>query len=561
MFSPSLLSMILHSVGSEMGLRAPVEHPTMREVAQDLHRLVTIYGDSNRPMPAVPIIGHIDDPRGLQPYVEFSERYSPGGSATLGVWGRVPIDVLVARLLDRYDRDPLHEYLDVGTPLAKAQRMGSDLTGCTELLNRQPLQQGQLRLAVIDRGESVLGAQADNLGGRIHHLQGQDVVFSDHATKVLETLLVRLDAHGITPCVELIVGLVAPPLSHIGRRCFEHANTVELQSTFQALSRHVGRGGTPVVTNLSMGTHVGPHRGNSPLEDDLRQDYFRAPERVLVCSAGNDGMAGIADRRKLLPNTPECLRLRTDSRGCHELLIELWWDDVPNIGSLSVEVELTDQGGRLRGRKMSLAPGLSGTTSMQPVGARFNSVVCQSLYHARCLGTMYCTALALSATDRADLADLTIDIEVVGHHTSLELGAWVVIADDQCCAFVGGGVDSSICVPATMAEAVSVAGVNSSGQPWRHSSRGSTGSVSGAPTIAHLVHDVSGSDEGTSYSAPRVSADIAERVLRMGTANLHAGASQPHSRAVHAVAPLFAWSPTPLVWNPRTGYGGCATGP
>jgi hypothetical protein len=564
MFSPSLLAMLLHSIGSDLpnptAGRINV-HPTPGSIANDLELMVRAFSESRKPMPNVPVIGHTRSLDGIRSFVEYSERPSLTAPGTLRVWGRIPVDVLVARLLANHALEAKYEYLDLGTPLTEAQQAGASVASCQAVFQRQQQQQPSLlRVAVIDAGERVLGHAPDNLGGRVAHLNTQDVVFTDHAVKVLETLLERLDHHSLVPHVDFIVGLVAPPANSIGRGCFMHANTVELQSTLQALATHVGSGGSPLVTNLSMGTHIGPHTGDSPLEQSIATLLPFGQGRVLVCAAGNEGMAGVAAQRTLEPNVSEHLRLRTNSHGCAELLVELWWDD-PQSSSLTVNVEVKDQMGRVRGVPIAISPGTSGVTTMQRVGTQFNSVACQSLYQAQCLGTQNCIAFAMSAQQSSDLADLTIDLELLGTRTTLDVRGWVVIADRQACSFVGGSVDASICVPATLPDAIAVAGITAQGQPWRDSSRGSPLSP-GAPALGHLVQYVAGPDEGTSFSAPRATADAVERMC-----NHARSVANPY--AVHvflqpadlAQAVVAKHGHASSQWNPRTGYGHVSGGP
>lgn len=562
MFSPSLLSMILHSIGDVFSnVRGQLVQEKTGDIAADLERLVRQLEDSPLPMPSVPVIGHAASLDGIRSFVDYSERsYAPG---SLRVWGRVPINKLVERLRDTHSLSSNQEYLDLGTPLVTVQRVEADVGKCRPYLGGTPAQPPLLRLALIDLGKRAIGETPDDFGGRVVHLWPQDVVFATHAAKVFETMLARLsDYSPLVQELELIVGLVAAPDNPIGRHCFKHANTVELQSTLRELAKRVGVGGPPLVTNLSMGTHVGPHQGNSPLEQSIDLDLPFVGDRILVCAAGNDGMAGIAARRTLDANVSEHLRLRTDSRGCSELLVEFWWEE-GHSSSVTVSVEIRDVAKRLRGSRMTIDPSRSGVVNvMQSTGAPFASVTCESLYHAQCLGIAHCIAFAMSAKAASDLADLTIDFEIAGTRSPLDLNAWVVLPTDQSCSFVGGGVDASICVPATLPNALAVAGVTRRGQPWRDSSRGAPG-LPGAPALAHKVEYVSDpAEKGTSYAAPRTAADVVERIRYAGVSAAAPFQLQSYATPAALTQDVVARhvSKGCSAWDPRTGHGSIDSG-
>ena len=562
MFSPSLLAMIFHSLGT--GLRIPttqrVTAASTGVVASYLKQLLTEFRKLRKPMPSIPVSGHTNSSELiniLDGYVEHRVGLLlPNEDRSLNLWGRFPVDKLVLWLEENFDVDAEYEYLDLGTPLAAAQRTRANVARCEKLILPHRPRRPVVQVAVIDRGEFAQGLTPNNMGGRIHHLNDTNVVFADHAADVFETLLERLDHYNAIPMVELIFGLVCAPARHIGLECFQHANTVELQSTLHKLQKYLENSELPVVTNLSMGTHVGPHQGNSPIEEHLRQAYCADSLRHFVCSAGNDGVAGIADSRTVDPNIPEYFRLRTNASGCGELLVEFWWEST-SVDDFNLCVDVSDQAGRTRGSRMTVGPNQAGVTDvLSTTGVGFNTADCKSLYHSRCLGDLHCIAFAMSAGNHLDLANLIIDITVKGNQTTIQLDAWVVIADNQCCSFVGGGVDKSLRVPATMPEAVSVAGLNDDGQPWRHSSRGSLGS-NGSPALAYWVKCTSSADEGTSFSAPRATADIINLMCLSPLQGIPANTLSGHAKVLSVVLPILnicGTRPNGL-WNPRVGYG------
>jgi hypothetical protein len=544
MFSPSLTSMLLHSLWIDAAL-IPGHTPLPRasDVDDDLRHLLHNFRDSRLPMPSVPIGGHAENIIALGRHVQASQDVDHG-SGHQHVFGRVPVDVLVTQFHTSCRLPEWAEYLDLGTSLKAAQHFHrTGLTNCLTWLSNHPLDKSKparMTVAVIDRGTDLPpNHQQETLGGRVDHLIN-DVDFSEHASLVLSEVIGRLASHGLLNSCDLVCALIKPPAKPIGRKCFRHANIVELAHAMRVLSNHVSgpnnpRSSLPLVTNLSMGTHIGPHDGLSPLENFIDRRLPFAQQRYLVCSAGNDGLAGLSARCELRNGARDFMRIQTSPIGCEDILVELWWEE-PQDSTMSITVRVCDRqkyevcmplfidtsgkGSLITGAKLATAnPG-------------FNSVVCESLYHARCRGIFSCAAFAMSARTASDLANLTIDIEMrCSEHSSVAVNAWIVVADNNGATFVGGGSSGTITVPATYDHAISVAGVEDvpnadpalRPQPWQESSRGPAanyGQRSWA-TLPKLAHRVDGSVNptppsgyGTSFAAPRAAADVVESVLR-----------------------------------------------
>jgi hypothetical protein len=456
------------------------------------------------------------------------------------MFGRVPVDVLIKQFGTSYPQPAATEYMDIGTSLREADFHGAGLARCQTFLSNYPLDPmapTRMTVAVIDRGIDLPNnQQQETLGGRLLHLIG-DVDFSEHASLVLTELIGRLAEHRLLSACDLVCALVKPPKKPVGRRCFRHANIVELASAVRKLSVYVAdpanrSAGLPLVTNLSMGTHVGPHDGRSPFETmiDRRLPFDR--QRYLVCSAGNDGMACLSARCELRNGSRDFMRIQTSSTGCEDILVEFWWEE-PQQSTMAVTARVRDSlntevcmpifidtngtGPHVTGARLATA------------NAGFNSVVCESLYHARCNGIFNCVAFAMSASAASDLANLTIDIEMrCSEHANVAVNAWIVVAEHDGARFVGGGSGGSITIPATYENAISVAGVEDvpnadpvlRPQPWQESSRGpaanyGTNGQQSSSTLPKLAHRVDGSvyDYGTSFAAPRAAGDVVERIL------------------------------------------------
>jgi subtilisin family serine protease len=105
--------------------------------------------------------------------------------------------------------------------------------------------------------------------------------------------------------------------------------------------------GRPVVVNLSLGGHSGPHDGSTDFEKRLQGLFSRVEGRVLVTAAGNDGgrdihASGSIDGLKTIPVVVPVYE-RTDVVPGF-LVMDLWY----RPGS-EVEVELISPDGRTSG--------------------------------------------------------------------------------------------------------------------------------------------------------------------------------------------------------------------
>lgn len=94
--------------------------------------------------------------------------------------------------------------------------------------------------------------------------------------------------------------------------------------------------GLPVVVNLSLGGHAGPHDGTSLFEEALTERFSNRPGRVLVTAIGNDGDRDIhasgplRGAEELVVRVPEAPAVT----GSGAALVEVWYTlaDRPVVG-------------------------------------------------------------------------------------------------------------------------------------------------------------------------------------------------------------------------------------
>ncbi|MFM7428091.1 MAG: S8 family peptidase [Elainella sp.] len=110
----------------------------------------------------------------------------------------------------------------------------------------------------------------------------------------------------------------------------------------------------PVVINMSLGGHSGPHDGTSNFETGLDQLLGR-PGRSLVISAGNEGADGIHATGIIRGNSQETLRLNVPQRDSQFNYIELWYS-----GAAKVSISITPPGG-------TASPAIPADTSEQQI--------------------------------------------------------------------------------------------------------------------------------------------------------------------------------------------------
>ena len=540
MFSASLLSMML---------RYDDEPPTessfanQAELVAFLRRLRVTDG-------TLPIVLRTDDPmplaRILDPGFQLERAESPGG---MFAWGHVPVAALVSFLAERFDVPFRRELVDLGTPLRPAAPASqSALDDCATLLGQSQKAQPTVAVAIVDRGET--GTHAETFAGRVTQVAASGVGMSDHAANVLWVLLDRLNRLGILPECDIYCALVAPPANAIGPACFQHANAPEMLTALRDLAYATAHISVPLVVNLSLGTHVGPHNGQSPVEAYVNAMTSGSPPRFLCCAAGNDGGAGIAAALEISANVPDFLKVQTGPHCGNELLIEFWWEQRTGH-ALSVAAQVKDVAA---GAPAWFTPPLTidpTRIAMTHIPWKKTGPQFASLVHSRAHGNMSCIAFALTCKS-GGLPQIEITFTFRGAADLLVRG-WVVVGADPGTRFVEASKKATLVVPSTDPGVLCVSGIDGQGDAWQDSARGPAGQyhagpAGGAPHVAYRVELGRAADSGTSFASPRACADAADIVR--DPAKLSALTTPDQL----ALALLGATTPVP--WNERTGMGG-----
>lgn len=390
------------------------------------------------------------------------------------------------------------------------------------------------------------------MGGQLHHAVTTGVDLSDHAKKVLLVLLQRLDKNNLLADTLVSCALVTPPAHLIkpGNGCFDQANAVEMLDAVKALEAKLNNDRLPAAVNISLGTHVGPHNGDSPLEEYIAQKLVVPKDRFVVVAAGNDGGSGLGAKRELAPNSRDFVTVRTGPR-CKDLLVEFWWYDSQNV-TMSIEATVYEHkttAGKKRHGAVKIDSNSAGTTLTNALAGLPGSLSAQSLFHSKCRNNLSCIAFSISGTPGPmPLLDIEFALESA---VKLTVNGWIVVCELQPqTTFLEGGPDGTIRVPASDKSVLSVAGTESTGQMWANSSRGPAaeyggGSASSAPIMAHLVSN--GPESGTSFSSPRACADVLEAIADTTKLPLC-------NDATDLLCEAYGLKAASLQWDRRSGY-------
>ena len=275
MFSPSLISMIIHSI--DEGVRKEYrsylfgrQFLTMAEVAASLKSLLQagLISDAT-----IPVTGLFKKPG--EDFNSISS-YLDGGplDPLTAIWGRLPLSLLVKYFIQNYGRSPDDEYFDLGTPVYLAQAGSTSHQTCTRLFPKtadppatNSNSPATVAAAIVDLGVSAAGTPRD-YAGKLHHVVTNNRDLSAHAEQVLSVLLERLDSNNVISQAAISCSLVVPPANiNPTRGCFDQACSPEIHAAVQTIEPRLTKDGLPSVVNLSIGTHVGPHNGLSPLKN------------------------------------------------------------------------------------------------------------------------------------------------------------------------------------------------------------------------------------------------------------------------------------------------------
>jgi hypothetical protein len=335
-------------------------------------------------------------------------------------------------------------------------------------------------------------------------------------------LLERLAGHNMLARTTVSMALVVDPTPDAVRAkldCFHQQCAPEMLTAVQHICALLDADNLPAVVNMSLGTHVGPHNGQSPLEEYITGTVFKPGQRFLFASAGNEGARGIGSRLELKQGKADYMELVVHGN-CKEVLVEFWWDDATPAG---VEMVAVIEGGGIQRSRVVVNPGLAGSLlDLPPMGQRPPAAFL-TLLHANSRGSMSCIAFAATRPEPTDgappLSEFRVFFDLTATWANATVHAWIVICErDLKTRFEHAARDATVAVPASDPNVVSVAGYEPVGkQMWRQSSRGpaslySPGRPTQSPAMAHLCHHTipSGVDYGTSYSSPRAAADATE---------------------------------------------------
>lgn len=548
-FSPALLSLLLHRVGPAPDPVTDLTMTSADDVSTLFDKFVGKSTSSDRPR--LPVIGRtslsIDYQHWFQNFVNVDDTFG-----RTFFWGRVPVDRLVNFFREFRGADPYQLFVDLGTPIRVGGAGSSYDETCAKLLAKSAAGNPTVGAAIIDLGESSQGGP-DDYGNHLRHAVTTNIEMSDHAEKVLSVLLERLDTNGTLPKTTISCALVRPPPTAIavGSGALDQVNATELLDAVKALNTLLANESIPTVVNMSLGSHVGPHNGESPLEEYIANTIVQSTKRFLVASAGNDGGKGLSAKRVVEKDEPEYLRLRSGPR-CHELLVEFWWEDDPAAtppATFFVQADVNQPGGAGSAASLGsvqIQSGTRGVLTAAPAGLPWG-MTCYSLFSGQCHNNLSCIAFAITSGSSTALPQLEVTftlksaIEVV-------VNGWIVVAEvDPQTAFIEGGQEGTIMVPASDPSVVSVTGSENTGEFWRDSSRGPSASYrvgSNAvetPLMAHLVR--LGGEAGTSFSSPRAVGDMAEV---LANAKKRANCTN----ALSLVRETYGLK----AWNPRGGY-------
>lgn len=548
MFSASLLAMMIHSLpppaqGAFLGPAddtpgGPLDDRyefDAEELGRRFRRVLPVWSP---PWPRIPVVAHAVDLE-LFPRLENLAKISDGtADPNRGfIWGRIPLDHLIGHYLVAGPESADRENVDLGSPVRDVSGAGGTAlpTACQTLLALTPSSGATIGAAIVDRGDPAPTPSGlpNTFGNKLRYAGNPTgFVLSSHAEHVLEVLLDRLNSHpaprGLTrgggpqsrqptmldiTTVSMAL-MVSPTPNQVrgGRGCFAQHCAPELLTAIQNMNAHLNRDQLPAVINVSQGTHVGPHNGESPLEAYISGTLFRPNDRFLFAAAGNEGDAGISSRLDLRMGEADYMTVVAHEQ-CTDLLVEFWWDDATGP-DVEIAVEISSTG--FRSASIPINPKATGIAAVlkQPTRGRRPAITFLTLLKSNAQGSMSCIAFA--ATRPAAGPEFRASFAITAKSAPVAVQSWIVILDgDLKSHFTRGGPEGTVCAPASDPAVVSVAGYDAAQkQMWRDSSRGPASryaSATESPAMAHLVGfpGTANAPPGTSFASPRAAADAA----------------------------------------------------
>ncbi len=184
----------------------------------------------------------------------------------------------------------------------------------------------------------------------------------------------------------------------------------------------------PAVVNMSVGTHVGPHNGQSPLEAYISGTLFKPSDRFAFAAAGNEGGKGISARLELKQSAADYMEIIVDP-DCTEALVEFWWDDaIP----ADLEIAARIEGSGFSPITITINPATVAGVTLTPAGASA-PMSFLSLLHTTTHGTMSCIAFAATrppARPGRALPEFRISFDLTAKAADVAVHAWLVICEE-----------------------------------------------------------------------------------------------------------------------------------
>jgi hypothetical protein len=584
MFSASLLSLMVHSLPHDVTMGSPGDDdtptpgstptlltvPTSSSLAEQLEQARTRWPGE---WPLLPAVGHLD-PKLVDRAKDMTKQLSIDENRGF-IWGRIPLNDLISYYFANGEEPSSKEYVDLGTPIWAASTAGGSTASIANLIAHTPSPSlASVGAAMVDLGMTPTAGAAgvpQSFGGKLRHVSyppGTSIDLSAHAEEVLEVLLDRLSAPNNdisknmlkkTTVSMALINNPTPDQVRQSKDCFDQHCAPEMLDAIKAINSLLDGDklpdGTlmPAVVNMSVGTHVGPHNGQSPLEGYISGSVFKPGRRFPFAAAGNEGLQALSARLELKQGEADYMHfVATDD--CTELLIEFWWDEAASPADMEIVVET-----KARGMSTSVIPIASGPTGptlvASAVGQRRSATfltLCQSQSH----GTMSCIAFAVTRTaaspGHGPLPELQISFDITAKSSNAAIHAWTVICDKKRKShFTRGGPEGTVSAPASDPTVVSVAAFDPArGQMWRDSSRGPASRYDSntpieSPMMAHLSNNPNGQG-GTSFASPRAAADatvpLANSVTRANCTEPKKLIEQTYGTIAAAFDPRYGFS-------------------
>jgi hypothetical protein len=557
MFSPSLVTAMIHALAFRGGLSREMSDARFDQVdLASFLKQVTRRGDIAARLPVVARTTLVQNAEAFGPFEAVES-----ASAGLVFWGRFDLSTLADNYAANARVEVQREYIDLGTPTHRANIGSRHLRWTGTPSERE--QPGALAI-VVDCGDSKRGALPSNLDGQIEQIVTADIEMTQHAEQVLATLMDQLDKQNVLRDVLVACSLAKskPSIHAPGLDVLEQDNVVEMLDAVRAAQTFIWDRNLPAVLNLSMGTHVGPHTGVSPVEQAISALVDPIRPTYVTVSAGNDGEQGIHAVCHLEDAAPDVMSVRVGSSGSKETLVEFWWEDRGDL-DLEVKAYVTDAAGK------NFFGGPAVIDSARPLSAAHllsNGRGTQhSLIGAVAMNSLRCVSYGLSSVVAAELAGALIRF-VLSAPNGAHVHAWLISRmdhnqPDNVTAFVAGDRNGTVTIPSTAAGAIGVGGYDEERVLWTHSSRGAGACPAGSgacwlsatarsPAVAHFARmpeaNGMGTTMGTSFAAPRTCADALACIL------------DPAKRErINATSDLVRELLGGKMgrWNPRVGYG------